>query len=205
MSIETFRANINVSRETLELFERYEELLKKWNQTINLVSKSTLDDIWSRHFLDSALCFFMNPKFERWVDLGTGGGFPGAVVAILAHADGKAERVTCIEADIRKAAFLKTLSIDIGVPMHVLSRRIEDAKPQAADVVSARALAPLKKLLGYAERHLCASGTAIFLKGENWKIEVEEALEHYQFTVENHDNPNQPGSSILAIGDIKRA
>ncbi|WP_172297850.1 16S rRNA (guanine(527)-N(7))-methyltransferase RsmG [Pseudoruegeria sp. HB172150] len=203
---EAFAAQVNVSRETLERLETYDSLIRKWNKAINLVANSTLDDLWNRHFLDSAAAFSAVPTPSgRWVDLGSGGGFPGAVVAIMAAEVAPDLSVTCIEADIRKASFLRTLSVETGVPINVLSRRIEQAPPQNAQYLSARALAPLTQLLAHAEQHLDPTGTAIFLKGESWRQEVETALETYRFSVENIPSPTQHGAAILVIGGISRA
>lgn len=203
---EELLAELGVSRETSERLERYEQLLKKWNPAINLVAASTLTDIWTRHFHDSAAAFRVAAAENgRWTDLGSGGGFPGAVVAVLAAELAPNLQVTCVEADVRKAAFLRTLAVDLLIKLNVLSRRIEDTPPQNAQVISARALAPLTKLLGYAERHLGAGGRAVFLKGESWRQEVEEALETWRFSVEDYPSPTNPGSAILVVGDISRA
>lgn len=197
---------VDVSRETFDRLQSYANLIRKWNGTINLVSNATLGDLWTRHFLDSAAAFAAaDVTGGRWVDLGSGGGFPGAVVAILAAEKAPDLKVTCIEADLRKATFLRTVSIETGVPIGILSRRIEQAPPQAAQVLSARALAPLGQLLGHAERHLSPDGIGVFLKGESWRSEVEDALETHRFSVENRPSPTNPGSAILVVGDIQRA
>ncbi len=197
---------LDVSRETSERLDRYEQLLRKWNPTINLVAQSTLNDVWSRHFRDSAAAYQIAHQTDgRWTDLGSGAGFPGAVVAIMAADAGEKLQVTCIEADVRKAAFLRILATDLSIPLNVMSRRVEDTPPQASQIVSARALAPLTKLLGYAEGHLAKGGRAVLLKGENWRAEVEEALETWKFSVEDYPSPTNPGSAILVVGDISRA
>ncbi len=201
-----FEAAFSVSHETMARFDIYEKLIQKWNTTINLISAKTTDEIWTRHFHDSAAVLAARGnRTGRWVDLGSGGGFPGAVVAILAAEKAPEIAVTCIETDLRKATFLRTLGQAIGVPIQVLSRRIEECPRQDAAVLSARALAPLSKLLAYAETHLAPSGIALFQKGETWRGEVEEALETFRFSVENKPSPTNPGSAILVIGDISRA
>lgn len=201
-----FAAQVDVSRETLDRLETYAALVEKWNPSINLVASSTLPNLWKRHFLDSAAAFqAIDDPAGRWLDMGTGGGFPGAVIAILAAEKAPELKVTCIEADVRKATFLRTLSYSVEVPMNILSRRIEETPPQNAETVSARALAPLTKLLSHAERHLAPGGKGVFLKGESWQKEVEEALETFRFSVENIPSPTNPGSAILVVGDISRA
>lgn len=194
----------DVSRETIEKLRIYESLVRKWNPVINLVSRNTLDDLWSRHFQDSLDIFNLgNSKNGRWVDLGSGGGFPGAVAAILAR-DSMETRLTCIESDIRKCEFLRTVARATETPMHILSRRIEDAPPQDASILSARALAPLSKLLAMADRHMSPEGTAIFPKGETWKDEVEQAQRMWQFDLEAIPSSTNPKSAILRIGNIQR-
>jgi 16S rRNA (guanine527-N7)-methyltransferase len=202
---ERFVSSFDVSRETLERLDIYADLLRKWNPSINLVAKSTLGQLWERHFFDSAQILEVSEQREgRWVDLGTGGGFPGLIVAILAANERAGISVTCIESDLRKAVFLQTVIREVGIKATVLSDRIEDIPPLSADVVSARALAPLSQLLGYAERHLAENGKAIFLKGAKVAREVKEALETWSFELDTYPSKTDPEASILKIGDIRR-
>ncbi|MCI2394673.1 16S rRNA (guanine(527)-N(7))-methyltransferase RsmG [Aliiroseovarius sediminis] len=199
-------ADYDVSRETMERLERYAQLLKKWNPAINLVAPSTIDALWSRHFLDSIQIFSLAPeKVTKWCDMGTGGGFPGLIIAILAKESDPERQTVCIESDLRKATFLRTVARETGVNAMILSKRIEGAEPQEADIVSARALAPLKDLLGYADRHLSPQGHCIFLKGENYRSEVEEALETWQFALDTYPSKTNPDAVVLKIGDLRRA
>jgi 16S rRNA (guanine527-N7)-methyltransferase len=202
---ERFVSSFDVSRETLERLDIYADLLRKWNPSINLVAKSTLGQLWERHFFDSAQILEVSELREgRWVDLGTGGGFPGLIVAILAANERAGISVTCIESDLRKAVFLQTVIRELGIEATVLSDRIEDIPPLSADVVSARALAPLPQLLGYAERHLAENGKAIFLKGAKVAREMKEALETWSFELDTYPSKTDPEASILKIGDIRR-
>ena len=196
-----FRAKADVSRETFAQLEIYADLLKDWNKWINLVSSKSLELLWRRHFLDSAQLFKIGAGAKSWVDLGSGGGFPGAVVAIMA---GDAMKTTLIESDQRKAAFLRCLARET-TSFKVISARIEEAEPQHADVVSARALAPLPLLLPYVSRHLRADGRAILPKGQKAQVEVTEALEHWRFDCETYPSETDPDAVVLTIGDIKRA
>lgn len=205
MNQERFVASTNVSRETLERLETYAALLTKWNPKINLVARSTLDDLWNRHFLDSAQILEIAPAGATWADLGTGGGFPGLVVAILAAESRPALRVTCVESDLRKATFLRTVLRETGVAGEVISKRIEEVPPLTADIVSARALAPLSSLLGFAERHLKPGGAALFLKGAEHEKELKEALETWSFRADTYPSKTHPDAVILKIGDISRA
>lgn len=194
---------MNVSRETQDALDRYADLLIKWNPKINLVAASTLKDARRRHFQDSLQVASLRPKAAKnWVDLGSGGGFPGAVVAIVHKPD---LDVTLVESDMRKATFLRTVSRETKTPFTVLSKRIEDIPPLQADVVSARALAPLPLLLMYAHQHMTATGTALFLKGETWREEVADAQKQWRFSLDTHTSTTNPNAVILEIGDISRA
>ncbi|GGE55404.1 16S rRNA (guanine(527)-N(7))-methyltransferase RsmG [Actibacterium pelagium] len=197
---------IDVSRETRERLETYESLLKKWNPAINLVSKSTLDDAWTRHFVDSAQIFDLTPDDTRhWVDIGSGGGFPGLVVAIMAAEARPEMSTTLIESDLRKATFLRTVIRETGISAKVLSERIEKAPPQQADVLSARALAPLTDLLGFAERHLSPKGLTVFPKGKSAVDEINAALETWSFDLQKVVSQTDSDAVILLIRDIRRA
>lgn len=197
---------MSVSRETQERLDAYLELLRKWSPKINLVSPASLKDAASRHFADSIQVAELIPSgATSWVDLGSGGGFPGAVVAIVLAEAKPDVKVTLVESDQRKAAFLRTVSRETKTPFTVIAQRIEDIAPLDADVISARALAPLVELCAFAERHLAASGHALFLKGESWGQEVEEARKRWRFTCEAHKSRTSDTAAILEIGDLSRA
>lgn len=194
-----------VSRETWDRLKRLEGLLKKWTTTINLVSPSTLNTIWTRHFADSAQIFDLAPTGGRtWVDLGSGGGFPGLVVAILAADERPELSVTLVESDQRKAAFLMTAARTLGLRTTVIADRIEAVAPLGAEVLSARALAPLDVLLAYAERHLRPTGVAIFPKGATVDNEIARALEHWRFSYQKERSRTDAGGVVLIIGGISR-
>ena len=197
---------MNVSRETMARLETYAALLKKWNPAINLVAKSTLDDLWERHFEASAQVFDLCPDGASvWVDLGSGGGFPGMVVAILAAEARPALKVTLVESDQRKATFLRTVARDCGVMVNVQAVRAETLAQQGADVVSARALAPLADLLAHADRHLRPGGSALLQKGAQAEAEIAEALASWRFTVQRTPSKTDPRAVILMIGELARA
>jgi 16S rRNA (guanine527-N7)-methyltransferase len=185
--------------------ETYGDLLKKWNPKINLVSKSTLSDLWSRHIVDSAQIYTLAPeKFTHWVDLGTGGGFPGLVCAIIAAEKNPEVRFTLVESDARKSVFLRTVAREANVQVKVITDRIERAEPANADVLSARALADLTTLLGFSQRHLQKTGVALLPKGVNWQKEVQEARKSWFFEVERTTSKTESGAVILRIGGISR-
>lgn len=202
---DAFVAAQNVSRETLARLDTYATLLEKWNPSINLVSKATIPDLWTRHFLDSAQILDLAPENAKtWADLGTGGGFPGLIVAILAAEARPALRVVCVESDLRKATFLRAVVRETGIQAEILSKRIEDVPPLGADVLSARALAPLVILLGFAERHLAPDGVALFPKGETYRQEVSESLASWSFELDTYPSKTTSEATILRLGDIRR-
>jgi len=195
---------LNVSRETMERLEIFEALLGKWNTRINLVSRNSFDELWTRHIVDSAQVFQAAPLGKKWVDLGSGGGFPGLIVAILALDQHPETVVTMIESDQRKAAFLRTAARETGVACQVLSERIELAIPQQANTISARALADLSDLLVFSERHLANDGTALFPKGVTWKKELEAAQLRWRFDIDVIESWTMPGAAILKITGAMR-
>ena len=159
-----------------------------------------------RHFLDSAQVFALAPaKDGLWLDIGSGAGFPGLVCAAIAAEKAPDLRFTFIESDLRKGSFLRMVAAEMGLKIGVLTRRIEEAPPQNAAILSARALSSLTRLLDHAERHLAPGGTALFLKGATHRQEVEEALETWHMTVEPVPSQTADGAVILKIGDIRRA
>lgn len=198
-------AGPSVSRETLERLKTYEALLRKWNQRINLVARSTLPDLWQRHFVDSMQIFDLAPpKVDHWVDLGSGAGFPGLVMAIMALDTGSPARVTLVESDARKCAFLQTVIRETGARARVINDRIENIPPLGADVLSARALSDLGALLGFAELHMRPDGVAIFPKGENWQKEVTAAQTAWTFTSQLAKSKTEEGPVILTITGVAR-
>ena len=195
----------DVSRETIERLELYAALLKKWNPSINLVSKASLADLWLRHILDSVQIFEMaDHPVDHWVDLGSGGGFPGLVMAIMAAETGSPARVTLVESDARKCTFLRTVIRETGTRADIINDRIENAAPLEADILSARALSDLTTLLHYADRHLKQTGLAIFPKGETWKKELEEAQAKWCFQYEFAQSKTEAGPVILRISGVSR-
>ena len=197
--------SLNVSRETFDRLEILADLLIKWNPRINLVSKNTITDVWQRHIADSLQILPMagNP-FETWVDIGSGGGFPGLVVAAARSELQNPVELTLIESDQRKCSFLRTALREMGVSGEVICQRIESAEPRNCDILSARALADFGKLLEFSEIHLKPDGFGIFPKGVNWKKEVLAAEESWSFSYEAIKSKTQEGAVILKVGDIRR-
>lgn len=195
----------SVSRETAARLDLYETLLRKWQASINLVSPATLPALRQRHFADSAQLFDLAPQGARhWVDLGSGAGFPGLVAATLAADEAPDLRVTLIESDARKATFLRIVARELGLDVQVLAMRAEAAPAQSADIVSARALAPLGALLPLARRHLAPDGVALFPKGARYRDELNEALASGLADVQTHPSQTAPDAVILRIGGLAR-
>lgn len=194
----------NVSRETIANLEEYAELIRKWSPAINLVAKSTLEDIQARHIVDSAELYPMLPSVsDHIIDMGSGGGLPGIVLAIIGKEANPRTKYSLMESDQRKAAFLRAVSIDLGLNVEVLAERIEAVDPREADVVTARALAPLSKLLGYVDRHLRQNGVALLQKGRGHLEEVALAREFWEFDLETIPTQADSGSVVLRITNLK--
>jgi len=201
MDAEAFRRETGVSRETLDRLSVYAALLRKWQRRINLVGRSTLDDLWRRHMFDSAQLFPLLPDgAQRLVDLGSGAGFPGMVLAILGVPE-----VHLIESDARKAEFLREVSRETSTAVELHVARIEDVQPFAADVVTARALAPLPKLLNLAGRFVGENTVMLFPKGQDVDMELTEATKHTIMHVEIVPSRVHASGAILRLTRIERA
>jgi len=227
---EDFAAAFGASRETLDRLAIYERLLRQWQKTINLVAPSTLDAIWHRHFADSAQLLPLAPEAATWVDLGSGAGFPGMVVAILLangvrpHArnlalaadgaegsDPTTPCVTLIESNARKCAFLREVvrqtRVSARVTVDILSTRIEAAATQARlrgpDVVCARALAPLDKLVKLATPLSTSRTVGLFLKGRDAATELKAAEKMWDFNAELVPSRTDPDARVVVIRHLQ--
>lgn len=204
LSVTGLLAGLSVSRETLEDLRRLEALVKRWTPAINLISRSTVPCTWDRHVVDSAQLFNLaSPEADHWLDIGSGGGFPGLVVSIVAKDLRPNMRVTLCESDVRKAAFLKEAVRVLGVSATVIVGRVETIPIQRADIISARALADLTELLGFAARHLGESGIALFLKGARHQEELDRAGKTWAFEVSVLPSVTDQKAAILKIGKIR--
>jgi 16S rRNA (guanine527-N7)-methyltransferase len=181
--------------------EIYERMLREWNPRINLVSASTLAEVWIRHFADSAQLHEHLPEISRWADLGSGAGFPGMVLALLLKRRPGAS-VSLIESDQRKAAFLRAVSRETGAPATVICGRIESELPKlagAVEGVSARALAPLGQLLDWSSELLLKNATGAFLKGENWRAELTGVEAEVNFSLVEITSRTHPSGRIVVV------
>lgn len=196
--------DLNVSRETFERLEAFVALVEKWTAKINLISKQSVHGIWDRHIADSAQIYDLAPKEGHWVDLGSGGGFPAIVSAILSHGDQAQHQFTLVESDQRKAVFLRTAIRELELVATVKTVRIEKLASVNADILSARALADLGKLIEFAELHLSENGVALFPKGGQWEKEHEQAQLMWSYSCEPITSKTNPEAAILKIKDIVR-
>lgn len=193
-----------VSRETGERLRLYVELLRKWQKSQNLVSPATLPDVWRRHVADSAQIFAALPEARRWIDFGSGAGFPGLVTAIFLTGVEDA-RVHLVESNRGKAAFLRTVARETGAPVTVHDARIEDfnaAFDEPVDGVSARALAPLATLVAWAEPHVARGAVAVFHKGQDFAAEVREATLSWDLDLVERSSRIDPAGRLIEIRRI---
>jgi 16S rRNA (guanine527-N7)-methyltransferase len=224
---EDFATAFNVSRETIARLETYAGLLRQWQKAVNLVAPSTLDAIWERHFGDSAQLATLAPGTRTWVDLGSGAGFPGLVVGLLlaqrtsprplperpeSAQRAAPPRITLIESNARKCAFMREVvrqtGVQPGITVDILSTRIESAATQARlhapDVVSARALAPLDKLLALAAPLFSSRTVGLFLKGRGLTAELKSAERLWNFDAELVPSRLEQDGRIAIIRNLER-
>lgn len=202
MTPDDFARAFGVSRETMVRLAALETVLRRWAPRINLVARATLDDLWARHIADSAqLVDLAPPRPGLWLDLGSGAGFPGLVVAAILAERAPDCRVVLIESDARKCAFLHAAAREMGVTVAIETARIEAAFPHRADVVSARALAPLDALLGLAAP-FCRPGTVLlFPKGRTVETELTKARQHWHIEARLHASRTDPLGRIIEVRD----
>jgi 16S rRNA (guanine527-N7)-methyltransferase len=198
-----FARTFSVSHETVEKLALYEQLLIQWQKAVNLVALATIPYIWQRHFADSAQLLALAPHAKTWVDLGSGGGFPGLAIAILI-ANQKECVVHLIESNSRKCAFLSEVARHTGAPVSVHNLRIADAASSGAvsagDVVTARALAPLDALLELALPFFGNASAGLFLKGREAGVEIADARKRWTFDMKIHPSISDAQGQILEIG-----
>jgi 16S rRNA (guanine527-N7)-methyltransferase len=207
--LELLRQIFPVSRETIERLETYRRLLETWQAKTNLVAPNTLPQFWSRHVADSLQVKALCPDALRFADLGSGGGFPGLVIAITNIGVPGAEH-HLVESLAKKCAFLRQVARETGASVIIHNQRIESAAeriaalPAPPQVVTARALAPLVALLGLAEPLLLAGATGFFHKGREYVREIEECNGLWRFDLVVHDSRVETGSVLLQVSNLER-
>ncbi|HMB48567.1 MAG TPA: 16S rRNA (guanine(527)-N(7))-methyltransferase RsmG [Afifellaceae bacterium] len=194
-----------VSEQAKARLKDYVALLGKWQTTHNLVSAATLDHVWSRHILDSAQLLGVVPDARRWIDMGSGAGFPGMVIAILL-ADRDGARVTLVESNHKKCAFLRAVARQTNAPVDVACERVESFAQgvgDRADVISARALAPFSDLLRLAEPMMSDESVLLLLKGQDFVYEEQNASKSWGYDLVLTDSITDPGGRIVAVRKLK--
>jgi 16S rRNA (guanine527-N7)-methyltransferase len=195
----------DVSRETFERLIAFEALFLKWSKTFNLAAPSTLAQLWDRHILDSAQLVSIQKPSGNWLDIGSGGGLPGVVMAIFMR-ECPNGHVHLVESNGKKAAFLRTVLTETGASGSIYNIRIEDAAREIGpvEVVTARALAALPKLLELSQSWLTAGATALFHKGREYRSEIKVARDEWQFDLLEHVSSIERESIILEIRSLQR-
>lgn len=197
---EEFAAKAGVSRETLSRLKAFVDILTDWNERHNLVSARSLEDVWRRHMWDSAqLVAYIPPSATTLVDLGSGAGFPGLVLAEMLR--GKVS-VVLYEATRKRAEFLKAAAERMGLNVGVQNLRIEAGRHEPADVITARAVAPLDRLLGYAQQFAAKHTVCLFLKGQSVASELTQARKSWRMKVSQHQSASDPSGVILEIREL---
>jgi 16S rRNA (guanine527-N7)-methyltransferase len=195
---EIFTSQLNVSRETLDIFSVYGETLAKWQSKINLISGKTLDNVWRRHFLDCAQLHNLLPSGTKNIlDIGSGAGFPGLVLAVMG-----VKNVTLVEADSKKCLFLSEVVRRTGRHANIVNCRIEEFDGGHFDVITARALAPMDKLLALHKSTLRPKTKGIFLKGERVDRELTKAKKQWKLKYKTIPSITSDGGSIIIVEKI---
>ena len=203
MNRAAFHRHFDVSHETLERLDTFVDLLRKWSRAINLIGPTDEEELWARHISDSAqLILHCPPGTRSWLDLGSGAGLPGLVIAILAAERQRPITFQLTEADKRKAAFLREASRQTQTPVDVISERIESLPPRAADVLSARAFAPLHRLLRYTQGIAPNAGTLLLHKGRTVQSEIDAVATEWEIEYSVLPSLTDPDGSILKITEF---
>jgi 16S rRNA (guanine527-N7)-methyltransferase len=202
---EEFRRVANVSRETMVRLKLFTGMVEEWTQRHNLISRASVVEVWRRHIWDSAqLVDFIPESAASLVDLGSGAGFPGLILAILLR-DRAGFRTVLYEATRKKCEFLVAAARRSEIDVEIRNARLEAADPEPFDVVTARACAPLARLLAYAQPFQARHTRNLFLKGQSVASELTEAHKSWKMSVEHHASRSDPSGKILVIEDLRHA
>lgn len=193
-----------VSRETFGDLQAFETEFRRWSAKINLAAPSTLPELWTRHVLDSAQVPALAPGAVNWLDLGSGGGFPGAIIAILMK-ERPGSHVALVESNRKKAAFLQSILGRLGAPARVHPVRIEDAVGLVSqpEIITARALAPLGQLIDLASPWLLRGAKALFHKGRDYRTEIANSAADWRFDLVEHRSAVDAEGVILEISNVE--
>lgn len=201
--MEKFIEKYNVSRETFDKLKTYEALLHEWQTKFNLVSNSTLESSWDRHFLDSAQLFNLIPNTAKVMyDFGSGAGFPGMVLAIMANEKTPYLKIKLVESTGKKTLYLNEVKTQTNTNVEIINNRIEKIRPQIADVITSRALASLSELFNYVYKFCSRKTTCIFPKGKKYAEEIAEAKKHWNFDCQLVKSEQSDEGMILVITNL---
>jgi 16S rRNA (guanine527-N7)-methyltransferase len=197
-----FQALIGATDAQIGDLVRFQELLAEWNEVMNLVGPLTIATYWTRHALDSAQLIPLAPEATTWADLGAGAGLPGVVLAILLKGRAGA-KVHLVESMAKRCRFLEVVAKDLDLPVQIHNARAEDLKLKV-DIVTARACAPMTKLLGFAEPYLRNGATGLFLKGQEVETELTEARKAWTFDADLRTSQSDPRGRIVQVKRLSR-
>lgn len=200
MNYESFNSRFAVSRETFDKLSTYHDLLLLWQEKINLISPKTIHNVWERHILDS--CQFAShivPRETPIIDIGTGAGLPGIILAILGFPS-----ITLVDSDQKKCVFLQEAAAKLGLETQIISQRVERIRNHNASLIVSRALAPLHQLFTWSSPLLSPSGKCLFAKGENYAKEIEDALVGWQFDINVHPSLTHTDAKLLEISHLTK-
>lgn len=194
-----------VSRETVMDLQKFERLVVKWQSHINLISPTTIATAWQRHILDSVQPFIIKSEANVWLDIGSGGGFPGIVTAILLKQRNGAS-VSLVESNNKKAAFLRLVIAELRLPAQVYAERIENlyGKLPVPEIITARAFASLNDIFRITKPWLSKKTVALLQKGRDYEQEIEEAYANWTFNLIKHRSMIEDDSFILEIKQLHR-
>jgi 16S rRNA (guanine527-N7)-methyltransferase len=203
--MENLLEKYNVSRETTENLVTFQNMVLEWNEKFNLISKSSVEDIWERHVLDSAqLIQYIKNEDKTLYDFGSGAGFPAVVLAIISRELYPNLKITLIESIGKKATFLSEVNKKLKLNMVVLPERIEKLTLPKADIITSRAMASLEKLLQYAKPFCNKETKLLFLKGEKWQEEIKTAEQKWTFEHQSFSSETSEKGRVLLIKNIRR-
>ena len=189
-----------LSSDQKQRLEKYSSLLIKWNQRINLIGRSTIEDLWQRHIIDSAqLVNFIGQGSKQIADLGSGAGLPGVVLSILTN-----HKLTLIESDKNKCVFLRQVKRELDLDIDIVEDRIENIKDTKFDVIVSRAMASVDKILNLGYPLLHPEGNMVLLKGESHQMELDDASHKWQFEVAKHNSQTNNDGAILVLDKIRK-
>lgn len=195
-----------VSRETMQRLNIYADLLRRWNPAINLVAKATLGAVWPRHILDSAQLWRIAPeRADTWADLGSGAGLPGLVIAAIAAEKRPQLRMTLVDSDTRKCAFMRTAAQAMGLSVDIRTQRLEKPPSERFAVISARALAPAPALFAMVSLWLDPEGVALLPKGAGVEQELTDASRDWHSHIVRTQSITDAAGVILSVTELRRA